>query len=60
MWDINKKFLDDQITLGKSFVFTVDPRKLDPAKFTYMEFNYLTNNGYKLVNDGGFYHAVKK
>ena len=60
MWDINKKFLDGQIAQGKSFTFTVDPRKVDPSSFTYMEFDYLTSKGFEFISEGGVSRAVKK
>ena len=60
MWEINKKFLDDQIAQGKSFIFTADPRKLSPSTFTYMEFDYLTSKGFGFISEGGVFRAVKK
>jgi hypothetical protein len=40
MWEINKKFLDDQIAQGKSFIFTADPRKLSPSTFGIRLFDF--------------------
>ncbi len=61
MWLINRKFLDDQIAQGKSFVFTADPAAAPKGSFTAQEFAHLMNSGYKLIQDsGGAYRAVKK
>jgi filamentous hemagglutinin len=63
MWSVNKQFLDNQIAQGKSFAFTENPKdatQVKPGSFTHQEFQYLLNNGYSLVYEGGFYRAVKK
>lgn len=61
MWLINRKFLDDQIAKGKSFVFTADPAVAPKGSFTAQEFAHLMNSGYKLIQDsGGAYRAIKK
>ncbi len=60
MWDINKKFLDGQMSQGKSFVFTGDPTASTAGYFTKMEYQHLQNNGYILIPEGGAYRAIRK
>jgi|JI6StandDraft_1071083.scaffolds.fasta_scaffold193019_2 hypothetical protein len=60
MWDINKKFLEMQAVQGKSFEFAADPKADLPTSYTAREYDYLLNSGYKLINDGAVYRAVKK
>ncbi|WP_157900233.1 hypothetical protein [Rhodoferax koreensis] len=60
MWNINKTFLDQQMAPNKSFVFTDNPASPSAGYFTKLEFQHLTGNGYKIIQEGGMYHAVKK
>jgi filamentous hemagglutinin len=63
MWNINRAFLDQQISQGKSFIFTSDPTilaKTNPTSFTAREYNHLIANGYIIEPTGGMYHATKK
>ncbi len=60
MWEINRKFINSQVSQGKSFVFTSDPRLPDAGYYTRLEFGELSSRGYSLILDGGFYRAVKK
>jgi filamentous hemagglutinin len=60
MWNINKAFLDQQMAQGKSFLFTGNPSAANAGYFTKLEFSHLSENGYYLVTDGGFYRAIKK
>jgi filamentous hemagglutinin len=62
MWEINQVFLDQQIAQGKTFVFTSDPRILAaqrPSSYLSRELRHLTENGYRLINEGGTYRAIK-
>lgn len=60
MWNINKEFLDQQITQGKSFLFTANPASPTAGYFTKLEFQHLTVKGFVLIKDGIFFRAVKK
>jgi filamentous hemagglutinin len=60
MWNINKAFLDQQISQGKSFLFTGNPAAAPTGSFTQLEFFHLSNKGYDIVFDGRFYRAIKK
>ncbi|MES2415607.1 MAG: hypothetical protein V4614_17570 [Pseudomonadota bacterium] len=61
MWNINKAFLDQQISQGKTFIFTSNPSLLDPRSYGYREFIHLKDSGYSFITDlGGQYRAVKK
>lgn len=60
MWNINKTFLDQQMAQNKSFLFTADPTSPSAGYFTKLEFQHLTNNGYKIIQEGSVYHAIKK
>ncbi len=61
MWSINKAFLDQQASLGKSFLFTSDPSMVRAGSFTARERDHLLSLGYHVIEDiGGFYRAVKK
>lgn len=60
MWGINKQFLEMQVAQGKNFEFTADPKAALPTSYTAQEYDYLLNSGYKLINDGGVYRAIKK
>jgi filamentous hemagglutinin len=51
MWNINKAFLDQQISQGKSFVFTADPTKAPPGSYTSMEYVHLQKSGCALQKD---------
>jgi filamentous hemagglutinin len=59
MWNINKAFMDQQIAQGKSFIFTGDPAASTAGYFTKLEYQHLVNNGYKVIQDGGYYRAAK-
>ncbi len=61
MWNVNKSFLDQQISQGKSFVFTVNPKTVNPDAYTAREARYLQESGYKIIESAkGEYRAVKK
>ena len=60
MWNINKAFLDQQMSKGKSFTFTTDPRSVNPDSYTALEFRHLSQNGYSLNIVNGEYRVIKK
>jgi filamentous hemagglutinin len=60
MGNIKKAFLDQQISQGKSFLFTGNPAAAPTGSFTQLEFFHLSNKGYDIVFDGRFYRAIKK
>lgn len=61
MWEINKTFLDQQIKLGKDFIFTSDPSKFPLNSSSQREFTHLISKGYNFSPTGnGMYHATKK
>jgi filamentous hemagglutinin len=60
MWNINKAFLDQQMAQGKTFLFTGNPASSSAGYFTKLEFSHLSENGYVIVREGGFYRAIKK
>jgi len=61
MWAVNKQFLNNQITQGRSFMFTADPRTAGTDSFTAKEYNHLLQNGYRLQEEGkGAYRAINK
>ena len=59
MWKINQKFLDNQIVKEKTFEFTVNPTTLREDKFGYLEYTYLFNHGYHLVELNERFKMVK-
>ncbi|GLS13041.1 DUF637 domain-containing protein [Hydrogenophaga electricum] len=59
VWQVNKRFLDNQIEQGKSFVFTANPSALNAGYFTKLEYEYLLSKGYSVIpSSGGLYHAI--
>jgi filamentous hemagglutinin len=61
MWNINKAFLDQQISQGKTFVFTANPAAASTNSYTYLEYDHLLRSGYQIEpTSGGLYRAVKK
>jgi len=61
MWNINKAFLDQQITQGKTFVFTANPELAPVGSYTAKEINHLKSKGYILkFEPTGAIHAIKE
>ena len=58
MWEINKKFLEQQLQQGKSFYLSHDPMKA--SGYFQKEVNFLKDNGFKFIKDGEFWKAVKQ
>jgi hypothetical protein len=45
MWKINQQVIDNQISAGKAFEFTSDPRLADSGTYTGKEFDEILNSG---------------
>ena len=58
MWEINKKFLKQQLQQGKIFYLSHDPMKA--SGYFQKEVNFLKDNGFKFIKDGDFWKAVKQ
>ena len=58
MWEINKKFLEQQLQQGKTFYLSHDPMKA--SGYFQKEVNFLKDNGFKFIKDGDFWKAVKQ
>lgn len=60
LWKINEKFLDIQTSSGREIYLLHNPKKyLDKGHFYSRELQYLLDNGYKFVEEGGIWHAVR-
>jgi hypothetical protein len=60
MWNINKAFMDQQITQRKTFVYIGSPAATTAGCHTKLELDHLVYNGYVLLIQGGICRAVKK
>ena len=60
IWKINEKFLDIQTSSGREIYLSHNPEEyLGKEQFYSRELQYLLDNGYKFVDEGGFWHAVR-
>ncbi len=57
MWNINEAFLSQQVSLGKSFVLTHDPKAA--TGYFLDEIKFLRNKGYDFVQNGSVWTSVK-
>ena len=57
MWRVNESFLDQQIRTGKEIILSHDPVKA--TGFYQREIGYLNELGYKFVQDGWVWRAVR-
>lgn len=57
MWNINEQFLQQQMVQGKSFVLTHNPYQA--TSYFAQEVDFLTRNGYKFVQNGSMWNAIK-
>lgn len=57
MWNINEQFLQQQMVQGKSFVLTHNPYQA--TGYFAQEVDFLTRNGYKFVQNGSMWNAIK-
>ena len=60
IWKINEKFLDIQTSSGREIYLSHNPEEyLGKEQFYSRELQYLLDNGYKFVDEGGIWHAVR-
>ena len=60
LWKINEKFLDIQTSSGREIYLSHNPEEyLGKEQFYSRELQYLLDNGYKFVDEGGIWHAVR-
>ena len=60
IWKINEKFLDIQTSSGREIYLSHNPEEyLGKEQFYSRELHYLLDNGYKFVDEGGIWHAVR-
>ena len=60
IWKINQKFLDIQTSSGREIYLSHDPKLYKgDGSFYSREIQYLIDNGYKFVDEGGIWHAVR-
>ena len=60
LWKINEKFLDIQTSSGREIYLSHNPEDyLGKGQFYSRELQYLLDNGYKFVDEGGIWHAVR-
>jgi RHS repeat-associated protein len=51
-WAANKKFLDESIAKGHSFILSNNAYNAKEGTYFYKEIEYLLSKGYKIINDG--------
>ena len=60
IWKINEKFLDIQTSSGREIYLSHNPEEyLGKEQFYSRELQYLLDNGYKFVDEGGIWYAVR-
>ena len=60
IWKINEKFLDIQTSSGREIYLSHNPEDyLGKGQFYSRELQYLLDNGYKFVDEGRIWHAVR-
>ena len=60
IWKINEKFLDIQTSSRREIYLSHNPEDyLGKGQFYSRELQYLLDNGYKFVDEGGIWHAVR-
>ena len=60
IWKINEKFLDIQTSSGREIYLSHNPEDyLGKGQFYSRELQYLLDNGYKFVDEGGIWYAVR-
>ena len=60
IWKINEKFLDIQTSSGREIYLSHNPEDyLGKEQFYSRELQYLLDNGYKFVDEGGIWYAVR-
>jgi hypothetical protein len=60
IWKINQKFLDIQTSSGREIYLSHNPADyIGDGSFYSREIEYLLDNGYELVDEGGVWHAIR-
>lgn len=60
IWKINEKFLDIQTSSGREIYLSHNPADyIGDGSFYSREIQYLIDNGYEFVEEGGIWHAVR-
>ena len=60
IWKINEKFLDIQTSSGREIFLSHNPMDyIGDGSFYAREIQYLLENGYKFVDEGGIWHALR-
>jgi hypothetical protein len=60
IWKINEKFLDIQTSCGREIYLSHNPADyIDKGQFYSKELKYLLDNGYRFVDEGGIWHAIR-
>ena len=56
IWKINEKFLDIQTSSGREIYLSHNPAEyIDKGEFYSRELQYLRDNGYRFIDEGGIY-----
>ena len=60
IWKINEKFLDIQTSSGREIYLSHNPEDfIGKGQFYSKELQYLIDNGYHFVEEGGIWHAIR-
>ena len=60
IWKINEKFLDIQTSSGREIYLSHNPVDyIGDGSFYSKEIQYLLDNGYAFIEEGGIWHAVR-
>ena len=60
IWKINEKFLDIQTSSGREIYLSHNPEDfIGKNQFYSKELQYLMDNGYRFVVEGGIWHAIR-
>lgn len=60
IWKMNEKFLDIQTSSGREIYLSHNPAEyIDKKQFYSRELQYLRDNGYRFIDEGGIWHAVR-
>jgi len=57
MWEINRKFLEQQIQQGKEFYLSHNPETA--TGYFKQEVDFLMKNGFKFIKEGSYWKAIK-
>ena len=60
IWKINERFLDIQTSSGREIYLSHSPKDyIERTSYYTKEINYLIDNGYRFVDEGGIWHALR-